>query len=390
MSRKTAGPLSIGLNLRVANLPVFDGNATVMRSLASALAYQAGEHRLFYYLDSPATPPLVNLPNVNYKVLRLPPAGRGFLRRITGGDPWYRIRLAADRSWRSLDAFVCNAHEPNSMGYGPPHVAYVFDLAFMLPDAERYYPSDLIHHLDRWTAEGVHRAATVVAISRATASDIERVYGLPSSRIAVLYPAYDDADFRPDIPSIEVDAVLQELALERPYFLHVGTDQPRKNIPTIIKAHEMLVSRRGVRHSLVLVGAEGWDSVSRAEAAAPRSEKTVEFLSVSNRQLARLMAGAEALVMAGFYEGFGLPALEAMACGTPVIAARAGGLPEVVGDAGRYFDPNDPNDLADAMEALSTDGALREKLSKRGVERSREFSWDDHAKGMLELLEGLT
>ena len=99
------------------------------------------------------------------------------------------------------------------------------------------------------------------------------------------------------------------------------------------------------------------------------------------------MAGADALVIAGFYEGFGLPALEAMACGAPVVAARAGALPEVVGEAGKYFDPNDPDELAGIMESLAADETLRRELSRRGLDRAAAFGWGSTARGLLSAIE---
>ncbi len=387
MTQQTARSLSIGLNLRVANLPRVDGNSAVMRSLATSLAQNANRHRLAYFFDSDPVAPFLGLPNVEAKVLRPFPALNRVLRRLGGGDPWYRYRLKLSRAWNSLDAVVYNAHEPVPVGRGPPGVAIVHDLAFMLPDARRYFPLDVMSHLDRWTTESIHSATKVMAVSATTAADVLRIYGLPESRVVVLPNAHDSAVFRADIPTSDVKATLSELRIGEPYFLHVGTSQPRKNIPAVTEAFERLLSTNRIPHSLVLVGGAGWDAADGTGSETPRSERIIRLSSISNEQVARLMAGADALVVAGFYEGFGLPALEAMACGTPVVAARAGALPEVVGEAGKYFDPNDPDELAEIMNSLVEDDALRIELGRRGLERAATFSWQTTARGLLSVIE---
>ena len=387
MTQPIASSLAIGFNLRVANLPRIDGNSAMTRSLAAALARNAGDHRLVYFFDAEPLEPFVGLPNVEHKVLRPFPFLNGALWRLGGGDPWYRFRLRLSRAWNSLDAVVHNAHEPVPAGGGPPGVAIVHDLAFMLPDAQRYFPLDVIRHLDRWTAESVHAAARLMAVSATTAADLVRIYGVPESKVAVLPNAHDRDVFHAHIPANEVDAALTELRVQKPYFLHVGTAQPRKNIPAVTRAFESLLAKNEIPHSLVLVGGAGWEAAEGGNGKIPRSERIIQLSSTSNEQVARLMAGADALVIAGFYEGFGLPALEAMACGAPVVAARAGALSEVVGEAGKYFDPNDPGELAGLMESLATDETLRRELSRRGIDRARAFCWDSTARGLLSTIE---
>ena len=387
MTKPNATPLAIGLNLRVANLPHVDGNSAMTRSLAAALARNAGEHRLSYFFDADPLDPFQHLPNVRHVVLRPFPFLNGALWRLGGGDPWYRFRLKLSRAWYKLDAAVYNAHEPVPIGGGPPGVAIVHDLAFMLPDARRHFPLDVIRHLDRWTAESVHAATRLMAVSATTSADLTRIYGVPESKVAVFPNAHDRDVFHSRIPTAEVEAALTDLGVETPYFLHVGTAQPRKNIPAITRAFESLLAKNQIPHNLVLVGGAGWDAAEGAAGKIPRSERIVQLSSTSNKQVACLMAGADALVIAGFYEGFGLPALEAMACGAPVVAARAGALPEVVGDAGKYFDPHDPDELTAIMESLAADEDLRQELSRRGLERAKAFSWDATARGLLRVIE---
>lgn len=387
MTQPNATSLAIGLNLRVANLPRVDGNSAMTRSLAAALARNAGEHRLSYFFDAEPLDPFKRLPNVKHNVLRPYPFFNSALWRLGGGDPWYRFRLKLSHSWNKLDAVVYNAHEPVPIGRGPPGVAIVHDLAFMLPDARRHFPLDVIRHLDRWTAQSVHASTRLMAVSATTGADLTRIYGVPESKVVVLPNAHDRDVFHARIPATEVEAALTELGVETPYFLHVGTAQPRKNIPAITRAFESLVTKNQIPHNLVLVGGAGWDAAEEGSGEIPRSERIIQLSSTSNEQVACLMTAADALVIAGFYEGFGLPALEAMACGAPVVAARAGALPEVVGDAGRYFDPHNPDELAGIMESLAVDKDLRIELSRRGLDRAKSFSWNATARGLLRVIE---
>ena len=141
------------------------------------------------------------------------------------------------------------------------------------------FPLDVISHLDRWTAEGVHSASRVMAVSATTAADLMRIYGLPESKIVVLRNAHDSGVFRADIPTGDVNATLSELRIEIPYFLHVGTAQPRKNIPAVTRAFESLLSTNQIPHCLVLAGGAGWEAAdgTRVEVRQKRANCRIVF-----------------------------------------------------------------------------------------------------------------
>ena len=385
MSRK----LRIGVNLRIGNLPVFDGNSAVMRSIARALSVCSSGHQIDLIVDAPPALPLPPEGSADFHVIRPFPAFNRLLRRAFGGDPWYRLRLPLDRRWRNLDAYVCNAHEEPPVIHGPPRIPIVHDLAFMLDEAESYFSRAHIDYLDWCTSANVHAAARIVAVSETTARDVIRTYGVPAGIVRVLLNSHDDAVFNANIDEDNVAATLAELDIRGPFFLHVGTIQPRKNLPTVIRAFKAFAAGGG-DHQLLLVGAQGWRAENAADTGLPDldSVKGVRLLgSLATEQIAHIMTAADALVMAGFYEGFGLPALEAMACGTPVLAANAGALPEVVGDAGLLFDPNDPDELTALMARIASDPDRRSQLGRRALARAAEFSRDSQARGLIELAE---
>ncbi|MFQ5349259.1 MAG: glycosyltransferase family 4 protein, partial [Thermoanaerobaculia bacterium] len=166
-------------------------------------------------------------------------------------------------------------------------------------------------------------------------------------------------------------------ATERPYFICVGNVKPHKNLGRLLEAFAGLA--RELPHDLVLAGRRrgfltGDPEVSRRAERLGERVRLTGFLEAA--ELRRAVAGATALVLPSLYEGFGLPAIEAMACGRPVLAARAGALPEVCADAALYCDPRDPHDIASGLRRLAVDPELASRLAEAGVERARRFSWE--------------
>jgi glycosyltransferase involved in cell wall biosynthesis len=172
----------------------------------------------------------------------------------------------------------------------------------------------------------------------------------------------------------DVAALRTRLGLEGPFFLYVGTLEPRKNLPLLLRAFERLGARAGVH--LALAGPRGWLDEPIVAAAARLGERVRLLGPVPPADLAALYAAAEVFVFPSRYEGFGLPPLEAMAAGTPVVAARASCLPEVLGDAALFVEPDDEAGLAEALGQLLDDPALRTELRQRGLARAAGFSWE--------------
>lgn len=193
-----------------------------------------------------------------------------------------------------------------------------------------------------------------------------------------------------------IEAVKEKYNLKRPYFLFVGTLEPRKNLGRLIEAWTRVESH----YELVIVGATG-----KVFAPADRSAKSTDFAPKSetsesagriayighapDADLPSLYSGATALVIPSLYEGFGLPALEALACGAPVIASNASAFPEVLGNAALFVDPLDTNGIAKAMQTLAKDSALANELRARGLPRAAQFSWDDSARRIEAILKSI-
>jgi glycosyltransferase involved in cell wall biosynthesis len=305
---------------------------------------------------------------------------------------WTHLRL----SWEMLI-------DPPDLLFVPSHVlplvhprrsvVTVHDLGFL------YYPE--AHTLSqnlylRWSTRHNARAATrILADSQATRRDLVHHYSIPNSKIAVVYPGRDETLAPVTDPAL-LSAVRARYGMAGPYLLYVGTLHPRKNLVRLIQAFGSLLqpSADGPRAptaglQLVLAGQKGWlygeilDQVRKLGLA----DRVVLTGYVPEADLPPLLSGALAFVFPSLYEGFGLPLLEAMACGTPVICSNVSSLPEVAGDAALLVDPTDSEALAAGLARLVADEGLRRELIERGFRQMQRFSWRRCAEETLQVLE---
>ena len=217
-------------------------------------------------------------------------------------------------------------------------------------------------------AAGIRRADCIIADSQATAEDIIRFMNIPAERIDVV-PLGVDARFTP-ASTEEKKRVREQYNLPERFFLFVGTVEPRKNLARLVQAWSLI---RDSAPPLVIVGRHGWGDAISFPPDIIRLDYAAQEL------LPALYSAATAFVWPSLMEGFGLPPLEAMACGTPVLSSNTSSLPEVVGDAAIQVDPLDTQAIADGMAALAEDADLRERLRKKGLERAAGFSWQSTA-----------
>ncbi|MBU0491212.1 MAG: glycosyltransferase family 4 protein [Chloroflexi bacterium] len=244
------------------------------------------------------------------------------------------------------------------------------------------------HHkrLNRWFLDAAmplfcRRATHIIAISECTRRDLVRLYGVPESKVTVV-PEAAAPGFQPVPPGL-VDEVRARYGLPARYAVTVGTIEPRKNLIRLADAVARLragapPSAGGTDLRLVVVGAPGWlyDETLARLARPDVADAVIRPGFVPDEDLPAVYAGAVLCVQPSLYEGFGLPVLEAMACGAPVVCSNTSSLPEVGGDAARYFDPADPDDMARAIAAVWDDAGLRDTMRAAGLAQARQFSWD--------------
>jgi glycosyltransferase involved in cell wall biosynthesis len=234
----------------------------------------------------------------------------------------------------------------------------------------------------------VRDARRVIADSECTKRDLRALLGVPEEKIRVVALACDER-FRPQPRETARARIAERYDLGAPYLLHVGTLEPRKNLERLVRAYARLRRVRRDAPLLALAGPPGWGEAAlrRAIAEAGMGEFVRLIGRVPPDDLVALYAAAELFVFPSLYEGFGLPLLEAMACGVPAVASSAGALPELAGDAAHLVDPLDEAALGEAMLAVLADPARRSELRDRGLRRAAGFTWDRCARETLAVYE---
>ena len=260
-------------------------------------------------------------------------------------------------------------------------VAFVHDLTTLL-FPEHHTKSNRFLHNQRFKKMGTMDG--ILTNSEATKADIVNYLKIDPEKIVVTHLGADSA-FRP-MSEEEVNPFLEKYDLNKPYILFVGTLEPRKNVKTLISAFNRLKKERQIPHELVMAGQRGWlfDYALKAIEKSPYKNDIRHLNYVPEADLPALMNGATVFAYPSFYEGFGLPVLEAMQCGTPVVTSPVSALPEVGGEACLYANPHSETELANRLYEIINDSELQKQLSERGIERSKLFSWEMCAKRTLD------
>lgn len=247
------------------------------------------------------------------------------------------------------------------------------------PDLQPLATRLIFRTLVPWTR---FSADAVLTVSRHAAGDLERLAGIPTAKLHVTYNGVNPP---PPMGEAEVREVLERLGIEPPYFLYVGNLVARKNLPRLVQAFRML--RQDIPEAtLVIVGAKQWKS---HEVFQQDLTHVLVPGYVRDDDLHALYYGARALAFPSLYEGFGIPAVEAMAHGTPVLTSNASSLPEVVGDAALLVDPASVEAICEGLRRIWEDAELRERLRQKGLERARMFTWEKTARATLEVYRSL-
>ena len=253
----------------------------------------------------------------------------------------------------------------------------------------QYLPNRLAYAYARsslWVA--AHRSARILTVSEASKRDILRYFSVPESKISVIYNAIDER-FHEEPPADDVMRVKERYQLHDPFVLYAGNIKPHKNLERLIEAFHV-VRRGDLEHvKLLIIGDEISKYASlRRTVHRYKLHKHVRFFGfVPDATLAILYRLARVFVFPSLYEGFGLPPLEAMASGTPVITSNVSSLPEVVGDAAMLIDPYEAGAIAGAMRRVLSDDRLREDMRERGLARVREFSWERSVRRIREIYD---
>jgi glycosyltransferase involved in cell wall biosynthesis len=297
-------------------------------------------------------------------------------------DPFWHARVA-DRANAGCDVFLATNSYLTVWFLRIPAVMMVMDMVA--------YDADLLPNrrsavIERATLPwALRRAASVVTISQATADDLTRRFPRAASRTTVSPLAANDAYAR--VGSGDVDRVRAVHGLDRPYVLSVGTLEPRKNLPRLVDAFLGLDPELRADTQLVIVGARGWESVETFAQLAAYPDLVRPLGFVEEADLPALYAGARLFAYPSIYEGFGLPLLEAMLAGVPVLTSDVSSMPEVAGRCALYVDPRDVASIAGGLALGLGDPEGSRALARAGRERAAGFSWDRHTADMVSELQ---
>lgn len=350
-----------------------DGNSTYTRGLISAFVAANDADHFALFAGNPDHP--------FYRAR--PSRGRLRVVRVAQGKGLVRLAWTLGRAASRERVDVMHTQYTAPLGYTGPLVVTVHDLGFLhVPES---FPRGLRAALRALVPRSIARAAQVITDSEFAARDIVMRYGVRPEKIAVI-PLGADARFRP-VDQAETVDVLARYDLRPGFLFSLGRLNRRKNLERLLQAYGRLRANGLTDVPLVIGGKPDYgvdDVLRRADLSAAGS--SVRFAGlIPDRDLPAFYCGAACFVYPSLFEGFGLPLLEAMACGTSVVASNRAALPELVGDAGLLVDPESVNDLVAALGRVLGDCGLAHELGQRGLERSRQFSWEKTARRTLEV-----
>jgi glycosyltransferase involved in cell wall biosynthesis len=347
------------------------GNEVYVRSLLNALATEARNDELIAYVSAESA--AASLP-------------RNIRTRRVATNPFLRLGFQLAMRCRQDRPDLLHVQYTAPIACPVPVVVSVHDVSFL--EHPEYFTRDRAVQLQFTVRRTVFRACKILTGSEFSKSSILKVYGdLDEDKVVVVPNAAAD-EFRPISRDAATIAVRQRFAINAPFVLSVGDLQPRKNQIGLIRAFARLVNAfPQLRQNLVLAGKETWfaDQVHKAARESGVADR-IQFCGfVSDADLLHLYNACDLFIFPSFYEGFGLPALEAMACGRAVVCSHTSSLPEVVDGAAILFDPYAIDEIVRALADLLLDGELRARMERLGLQRAAHFSWQKTARQTLQV-----
>lgn len=374
--------MRIGINTRFLLPEKMEGFGWYTYEIVKRLVEKHPEHEFVFFFDRPYDKKFIFGDNVTPVVLR--PAARHPLLFVL----WFEVVLKRALKKHRIDVF----YSPDgylSLSSDIPQVATIHDLNF------EHNPEDL-----PWSNQKYYRtyfpkfakkADHIIAVSEYTKHDLVKTYKIKPSKITTIWNGA--SELFQAITIDEQEKIREKYTKGEPYYLFVGAIHPRKNIGRLIEAFELFKKKTGSRFKLLIVGESLWKKKGSSRDLNLLDldqdiKKEVLFTGhLPLKELARIMASAHALTYVSYFEGFGIPLVEAMRCGVPIIAGDRTSLPEVAGEAAVYCDPFKVEEIAEKMELLYKDTLIHVKLAEFSKKRSELFSWDKAADEVWDILE---
>lgn len=365
--------LRIGVNTRLLKGDKLDGIGRFTHEIFKRVVQQHPEHEFVFFFDHEPNKRFIYANNVT-PVRVYPPT-----KHVYVFDTYFNIRLHRKIKKYDLDLFI----SPDgilSMKSNVPQISVIHDLNF--EHHPEWLPRPVAKYYRNRFSQFAKKAARIVTVSEFSKTDIAQTYHIAQEKIGIVHNAAIDA-FKPMEYDDQME-VKKEFSGGRPYFLFVGSIHPRKNICGLLHAYEQFRKQHDSHVKLVIAGKKTWWTPEMEETLTvhPFKKDIILTGAVEEDDLHRLMASALALVYIPHYEGFGIPILEAMQSGVPVITSNVTSLPEVAGDAGLVVEHGNIKATAEAMMHVSESVQLRNRLIESGLKRASEFNWDHSSKEM--------
>lgn len=371
--------MRIGINTRFLLSTKMEGFGWYTFEVVKRLVQNHPEHEFVFFFDRAYDERFIFAKNVTPVVL-FPPARHPFLFIW-----WFEIALKRALKKHQIDVFF----SPDgylSLGAATKQIGVIHDLNF------EHNPTD-VPPIARWYLRTffprfAKKASAIITVSDFSKNDIRTTYGIDASKIHVAWNGASTEFKR--INNEEKSAVKARFSKNRPYFLFVGSLHPRKNLPNLLRAfHEFAQNNHEI--DLIIAGAEMWKNKQVDTSFMDEQTKSrIQFTGhVTLVTLTSLMGAAHTFIYVPYFEGFGIPLVEAMRCGIPIIAGNKTALPEVAGDAALLVDPHNVTAITTQMHALADNDSLHKELSEKSFERSKLFSWDDSAAIVWKTIEAI-
>jgi glycosyltransferase involved in cell wall biosynthesis len=303
-------------------------------------------------------------------------------------ENWYEVRVSWELSRRPVDVFFVPAHvlpivRPENS------VVTIHDVGFHRYP-KFYKPIQVAYH-ERTTHHIAKTDARIITVSEFTGRELAELYGVDTRRIAITPCGVDHDLYKPVTDTGRIEETLRKLQIPKPFFITIGRLEAKKNVVNLIKAFNVYKTHRGIGDPtrLVLAGPKGfeYELIKKEIHASPFKQHIIELGYLAEEEKPFVLAAAKALVHVSWYEGFGIPPVEAMACGCPVIVSNNSSLPEVVGEGnGLFVPPDQPDVIARAMDRLDNEPALVADLRRKGIERAAKYTWKATAEATLPVL----
>jgi glycosyltransferase involved in cell wall biosynthesis len=372
--------MRIAINARFAGYKKKEGYAQFIIGLVKSMVQQNPKDHFLCIYDDKKSVPFLEAPNLRFQS-RAPCA-----RHLLSWKFWYDVSLPALAKQFKADCLI----SPDgfcSLTTSIPQILAIHDLAFL------HYPKGIRRayaaYYSFFTPRWIDKAAHIITVSEFSKADIIKHYPMAKNKISVIFNAADER-FSPTDDTSQ-DLIKQRYTEGKSYFLYVGAIHPRKNLINLLKGFSWFKKRFQSNMKLVLVGRMAWKNEAFSKQLENYKYRDDVVLTgyIDDLSLQELIGGAYALVYPSSWEGFGLPVVEAMQSGVPVIVANNSALPEIAGDAGLCVEPNNPESWGQAMGLLYKDEIYRSQLIEKGLIRAKTFSWANSAHQLKEIMNKL-